>query len=58
LVKLAYEVHWLEVEMEVLLICLREGVAAKRQQFVCGDIGCGSGIPQARLSGQFFHALG
>ena len=44
--------------MEVLLICLGEGIAAKRQQFVCGDSGCGSGVPQARLSSQFLHALG
>ena len=40
----------------MLLICL--GIAAKRQQFVCGDTSCDSGIPESRLSRQFFHALG
>jgi len=41
----------------MLLIGLGEGIAAERKQFVCGDTGCGSGVPEARLSRQFFHAL-
>ena len=41
----------------MLLISLGK-VAAKRQQFVCGDTGCDSGIPKGRLSRQFFHTFG
>jgi hypothetical protein len=41
-----------EVYVEMLLIGLGEGIAAERQQFVCGDARCGSGVPQTRLSSQ------
>ena len=39
--------------MEVLLIGL--GIAAKGQQFVCGDTSCGSGVTQTCCPCQFFH---
>ena len=42
--------------MEVLLIGL--GIAAKGQQFVCGDTSYGSGVTQTCCPCQFFHPLG
>ena len=42
-----------------MLLVLGEGrVARERKELVCGDTGCDSRVPEARLPGQFFHALG
>ena len=40
------------------MICSEEGIAAKRQQFVCSDTGSGSGITKTSCACQFFHSLG
>ena len=57
-VKLPCDICGLQVQVQVLLGLAEGRVAREGKELVCGDTGCDSRVPEARLPGQLFHALG